>query len=92
MDKKVESRASHLTVLRRLIKRARELDQKLDKAYDQGTRQANGKPTVPRLTANYQKLNKALQGFPKFYYKPKVAEEIMVVPDNWPDQENPRCG
>ena len=86
VDKKVESRASHLTVLRRLVKRARELDQKLDKAYDQ-IRQANGKPTVPRLTANYQKLDKALQAvFPKFYYKPKVAEEIMVVSDNVADQ------
>ena len=86
VDKKVESRASHLTVLRRLVKRARELDQKLDKAYDQ-IRQANGKPTVPRLTANYQRLDKALQAvFPKFYYKPKVAEEIMVVSDNVADQ------
>src|SRR5208283_5469443 len=35
VDKKVESRASHLSVLRRLIKRARELDLKLDKAYEQ---------------------------------------------------------
>jgi RNA polymerase primary sigma factor len=86
VDKKVESRASHLAGLRRLVKRARELDQKLDKAYDQ-IRQANGKPIAPRLKAQYQKLDKALQAvYPKFYYKPKVAEEIMVVSDNVADQ------
>jgi len=86
VDKKVESRASHLSILRRLIKRARELDGKLDKAYEQ-VRQAQGKPTATRLMANYQRLDKALQAsFPKFYYKPKVAEEIMLVSDNVADQ------
>jgi len=86
VDKKVESRASHLSVLRRLIKRARELDQKLDKAYEQ-VRQSRGKPSGARVMSNFQKLDKALQAnFPKFYYKPKVAEEIMVVADNVADQ------
>jgi len=86
VDKKVESRASHLSVLRRLIRRARELDLKLDKSYEQ-VRQASGKPSVTRLLANYRKLDKALQAnFSKFYYKPKVAEEIMVVSDNVADQ------
>jgi RNA polymerase primary sigma factor len=86
VDKKVESRASHLSVLRRLIRRARELDLKLDKAYEL-VRQAHGKPAAGHLLANYRKLDKALQSnFPKFYYKPKVAEEIMVVSDNVADQ------
>jgi RNA polymerase primary sigma factor len=86
VDKKVESRASHLAVLRRLVKQARDLDQKLDKAYDH-IRQADGKPAAPRLTANYQKLDKDLQAiFQKFYYKPKVSEEIMIVSDNVADQ------
>jgi RNA polymerase primary sigma factor len=86
VDKKVESRASHLSVLRRLIKRARELDVKLDKTFEQ-LRQAHGKPSAARIMANYQKLNKALlANFPKFYYKPKVSEEIMVVSDNVADQ------
>jgi RNA polymerase primary sigma factor len=86
VDKKVESRASHLSILRRLIKRARELDQKLDKAYEQ-VRHAQGKPSAARLAANFQKLEKALQAnFSKFYYKPKVAEEIMAVSDNVADQ------
>jgi RNA polymerase primary sigma factor len=86
VDKKVESRATHLTALRRLIRRARELDQKLDKTYEQ-IRQANGKGPAKRLQGNYKKLDKLLQGtFPKFYYKPKVAEEIMIVSDNVADQ------
>ncbi|HUD48545.1 MAG TPA: RNA polymerase sigma factor RpoD [Candidatus Baltobacteraceae bacterium] len=86
VDKKVESRASHLTALRRLIRRARELDLALDKAYDQ-IRVANGRGPTPRALAKYQKLDKSLQGaFPKFYYKPKVAEEIMLVSDNVADQ------
>jgi RNA polymerase primary sigma factor len=86
VDKKVESRASHLAVLRRLIKRARALDQQLDKAYDQ-IRVARGKSPVPQALAKYERLQKALQAaFPKFYYKPKVAEEIMAVSHNVADQ------
>ena len=86
VDKKVESRASHLTVLRRLVRRARDLDQKLDKAYEQ-CRPNGAKPAAPRFVKNFQRLHNALQAsFPKFYYKPKVAEEIMLVSDNAADQ------
>jgi RNA polymerase primary sigma factor len=86
VDKKVESRASHLAVLRRLIKQARALDQKLDKAYDQ-LRASKAKGPVPQAVAKYERLQKALQAaFPKFYYKPKVAEEIMAVSHNVADQ------
>jgi RNA polymerase primary sigma factor len=87
VDKKVESRQSHLTVLRRLIKRARTVDHELDKAYDQTRVSASGRKPTPRALAKYNKLDKSLQAsFPKFYYKPKVAEEIMVVSDNVADQ------
>ncbi|MGP8240088.1 MAG: RNA polymerase sigma factor RpoD [Limisphaerales bacterium] len=86
VDKKVESRATHLTVLRRLIKHARALDQQLDKAYDQ-IKAARAKGPVTPALAKYEKLQKALQAsFPKFYYKPKVAEEIMAVSHNVADQ------
>ncbi len=86
VDKKVESRASHLTILRRLVRRARDLDQKLDKAYEQ-CRPSGAKPAPPRFLKNFQRLHNALQAcFPKFYYKPKVAEEIMLVSDNAADQ------
>ncbi|HEY3853118.1 MAG TPA: RNA polymerase sigma factor RpoD [Verrucomicrobiae bacterium] len=87
VDKKVESRQSHLTALRRLIKRAREVDHALDKAYDQTRVSPSGRKPTPRALAKYNKLDKSLQAsFPKFYYKPKVAEEIMVVSDNVADQ------
>jgi RNA polymerase primary sigma factor len=86
VDKKVESRASHLTALRRLVRRARDLDLKLDKAYEQ-CRPVGGKPAAPRFVKNFQKLHALLQAcYPKFYYKPKVAEEIMLVSDNAADQ------
>jgi RNA polymerase primary sigma factor len=86
VDKKVESRATHLSVLRRLVRRARELDQKLDKAYEQ-CRPSHHKAAAPRFLKNFQRLHTALQAtFPKFYYKPKVAEEIMLVSDNAADQ------
>jgi RNA polymerase primary sigma factor len=86
VDKKVESRASHLSVLRRLVKRARALDLQLDKAFEQ-TIPVNGKPAAPKALKAFERLNKTLQAsFPKFYYKPKVSEEIMVVSDNVSDQ------
>jgi RNA polymerase primary sigma factor len=86
VDKKVESRATHLTALRRLVRRARDLDLKLDKAYEQ-CRPTGSKPAAPRFQKNFHKLHVALQAtFPKFYYKPKVAEEIMLVSDNAADQ------
>jgi len=82
----VESRATHLKVLRRLIRRARDLDTKLDKSFDQ-LRATSQKSALTRVEANFKRLDKALQAsYPKFYYKPKVAEEIMIVSDNVADQ------
>ena len=87
VDKKVESRQTHLTALRRLIKRARTVDHELDKAYDHIRVTPSGKKPTSRALAKYNKLDKSLQAsFPKFFYKPKVAEEIMVVSDNVADQ------
>jgi RNA polymerase primary sigma factor len=86
VDKKVESRATHLSVLRRLVKRARALNSQLDVAFEM-TLPANGKPAAPKAVKEFERLNKALQAsFPKFYYKPKVSEEIMIVSDNAADQ------
>jgi RNA polymerase primary sigma factor len=86
VDKKVESRAIHLTALRRLVKRVRALDQQLDRAFDQ-TLPVNGKAPAPKASKDFDRLNKALQAnFAKFYYKPKVAEEVMLVSDNVSDQ------
>ena len=51
VDKKVESRATHLSVLRRLVKRARALDLQLDKVFDE-ILPANGKPAGARSANN----------------------------------------
>jgi RNA polymerase primary sigma factor len=86
VDKKVESRAVHLTALRRLVKRVRALDLQLDKAFEH-TLPVNGKAATPKALKDFDRLNKTLQaGFSKFYYKPKVSEEVMLVSDNVSDQ------
>ena len=86
VDKKVESRAVHLSALRRLVKRVRALDLQLDKAFDH-TLTVNGKAPPPKALKDFDRLNKTLQAyFAKFYYKPKVAEEVMLVSDNVSDQ------
>jgi len=86
VDKKVESRATHLKVLRRLIRRAHELDVKLDKTFDQVCHTTN-KSALSRAEGNFKRLDKTLQAtYSKFFYKPKVAEEIMTVSDNVADQ------
>jgi RNA polymerase primary sigma factor len=86
VDKKVESRATHLKVLRRLIRRAHDLDVKMDKTFDQLCHASN-KSAHSRAESNLKRLDKALQAtYPKFFYKPKVAEEIMTVSDNVADQ------
>ncbi len=73
-------------MLRRLIRRAQDLDLKLDKTFDQ-LRAATSKPAISRAEANFKRLDKALHSvYGKFYYKPKVAEEIMTVSDNVADQ------
>jgi RNA polymerase primary sigma factor len=86
VDKKVESRAVHLKALRRLARQSRGMDQKLDKLFDQ-CRSRGHKTVLPQLMKQYHRLDKALQAaFPKFFYKPKVTEEIMQVSDNACDQ------
>ncbi len=82
VDKKVESRAKHLTALRRLIRRVRDLDDKMDHAFEQ-SRKGASKATRQKWLNKFRKLDKVLQAtYPKFFYKPKVAEEIMTVSDN----------
>jgi RNA polymerase primary sigma factor len=86
VDKKVESRAVHLKALRRLARQSREVDQKLDKLFEH-CRARGSKSPQPKAVKEYQRLDKALQAsFAKFYYKPKVVEEIMQVSDNACDQ------
>ncbi|HVV02108.1 MAG TPA: RNA polymerase sigma factor RpoD [Verrucomicrobiae bacterium] len=82
VDKKVANREGHLRDLRQLIKKVRAFDAQVDEKY-----MGWQKLTVPgrRETAwkELQKLDKKVQdSFPKFYYKQKVLEDMIVVAGN----------
>ncbi|HTI98417.1 MAG TPA: RNA polymerase sigma factor RpoD [Dongiaceae bacterium] len=86
VDKKVASRDQHLRDLRRMVKRVREMDLKADDKYAAVQKAAN-KPRRNRALNDFKKLDKKLQaGFPKFYYKQKVLEEMIVVAENVHDK------
>ena len=81
VDSKVESRESHLKDLRVLIGKVKQLDHQVDEKYDTWLH-ATG-PRKARIFADLQKLDKKLQTtFARFYFKPKVLEEMIVVADN----------
>src|SRR5882724_8443200 len=86
VDKKVESRDRHLKVLRQLVKKVRELDQKVDEKY--GRWQDTSKPPFKDRAFNeFKKLDKKLQEtFPRFFYKQKVIEEMVLVTQNIHDK------
>ncbi|MEI6783440.1 MAG: RNA polymerase sigma factor region1.1 domain-containing protein, partial [Verrucomicrobiota bacterium] len=82
VDKKVANREAHLRELRSLIKKVRGSDVKVDDEYI-----AWQKATTPvaRQTnqAKFQKLDKKLQDiFPKFFYKQRVLEDMILVAGN----------
>src|SRR6266566_3642608 len=82
VDKKVASREGHLKDLRRLIKKIQALDAQVDEHYNQWQKAASPSRRT-KLFAQFQKLDKKLQtNFPKFCYKQKVLEDMMVVAGN----------
>src|SRR5579862_2480925 len=86
VDKKVESRDRHLKALRQLVKKVRDLDQKVDEKYARW--QEPAKPaTKDKHFREFKKLDKKLQDtFPKFFYKQKVIEEMILVTQNIHDK------
>src|ERR1051326_5413458 len=81
VDKKVANREGHLKDLRLLIKKIRGLDADVDEHYLdwQQTAQKNRE----KFYGAFRKLDKRLQdSFPKFYYKQKVLEDMIVVAGN----------
>jgi RNA polymerase primary sigma factor len=81
VDSKVESRESHLKDLRVLINKVKQLDHTVDDKYSAWLH-ATGKKKA-RVFSDLQKLDKKLQTtFARFYFKPKVLEEMIVVADN----------
>src|SRR6185369_10196297 len=82
IDKKVANREGHLRDLRTLIKRIRTADQKVDEKYATWQK-ALQKGRKEKLAREFKKLGAKLQdAFPKFAYKQKVVEEMIVVAGN----------
>ena len=81
VDKKIPSRDKHLKDMRRLIKKVRLLDQKVDFNYTAW--QKASKARRDRVFKQFKKLDRKLQEtFSKFFYKQKILEEIIVVAQN----------
>src|SRR5665213_1002440 len=82
VDKKIANREGHLKDLRKLIKKIREQDHKVDEKYF-AWQKAQQKGRKEKLGRELKKLGARLQEtFAKFYYKQKVVEEMIVVAGN----------
>jgi RNA polymerase primary sigma factor len=82
VDKKVASRDKHIRDLRALVKKVRAIDTALDEKYA-AWQNAGSKASRERLQGEIDQLNRSIQrSFPKFYYKQKVIEEMIVVAGN----------
>ena len=82
VDKKVASREAHLKTLQRLMVRVREMDQEVDRHFNRW-RDAHQNSVRNRERDEFEKLDRKLQAmFPKFYFKQKVVEEIIMVSEN----------
>jgi RNA polymerase primary sigma factor len=86
LDKKVDNRAAHLCVLRKLVAHVHEMDLEVDRKYT-AWRDAQTKIQHRRLQTTFKRLNKKLQAaFPKFCCKYKVIEEMALVAENIHDK------
>jgi RNA polymerase primary sigma factor len=82
VDKQVANRDRHLRNLRVLIKKVRASDQNVDTKF-LAWRKAATKGRREKVHRELGKLDKRLQAmFPKFFYKQKVIEEMIVVAGN----------
>ena len=81
VDKKVANREGHLRDLRALIKKVRSGDAQVDEKYLEWQKAPAAKRD--HLFAAFARLDKKLQEtFPKFFYKQKVLEDMIVVAGN----------
>ena len=82
VDKKVANRDGHLKDLRLLIKKVRSLNEAVDGQYDHWQKAAQG-TRREKLGVEFRKSDKKLQEtFPKFFYKQRVLEDMIVVAGN----------
>src|SRR6267142_535433 len=76
VDKKVATREGHLKELRMLVKKVRALDSQVDEQYNTWQK-AGTEAARQRMAGAFRKLDQKLQTyFPKFFYKPKVLEDM----------------
>jgi RNA polymerase primary sigma factor len=81
VDKKVANREGHLKDLRNLIKKVRALDTDVDQKYLDWQKAAL--KNREKLLTPFRRLDKRVQdSFPKFFYKQKVLEDMIVVAGN----------
>ena len=82
IDKLIASRARHLKQLRRLVKQVRTLDQQADARFA-AWQQATKKSRRTRLLNQFKRFDTKLQAaFPRFHFKQKVLDEMMLVTEN----------
>ena len=82
VDKKIDSRETHLKSLRRLVREVRTIDHKVDDRY-MSRLKAKNKSALTRASKAFDQHNEKLQKwFPKFFYKQKVIEEMSIVAEN----------
>jgi RNA polymerase primary sigma factor len=82
VDKKIANREGHLKDLRKLIKKVHAMDANVDAKYF-AWQKAQQKGRREKLERELKKLSAKLQEtFPKFFYKQKVVEEMIVVAGN----------
>jgi RNA polymerase primary sigma factor len=81
-ESKVTSRESHLQDLHGLLKKMHALDAQVDEHYARWQKAVSADHRK-KLFDQFQKLEKALKAtFPKFFYKQRVLEDVMVVAGN----------
>ena len=86
LDKKVNSREAHLHTLHRVLARVRKLDQEADRHYT-AWRDARFKAKRQRTLQTFRRADQKLQdAFPKFCFKYKVIEEMVLVAENIHDK------
>ncbi|MGA4643387.1 RNA polymerase sigma factor RpoD [Limisphaera sp. 4302-co] len=82
MDQKLEQRNRHLVLLRRLLRRARELDSAADHQWKLA-RQAASASVRTRALHRCAQLQAQLRAlYPRFAFKQKVHEEMLLVARN----------
>jgi RNA polymerase primary sigma factor len=86
LEKKVDSRDAHLAILRKLIVRVHKMDAEVDQKYT-AWRHAHGKAKSGEALAEFERADQQLQhAFPKFCFKQKVVEEMVLVAENIHDK------